>query len=85
MIFHLASETQALGEGTGIPAAMGTILVATGKVDRTGVLPPEAAVDPFDFLALLPQVMPSSEDGKGFDGVKVEMIDAQGRTQSLDF
>ena len=85
VIFHLASETQALGEGTGIPAAMGTILVATGKVDRLGVLPPEAAVDPFDFLALLPQVMPSSEDGKGFDGVKVEMIDAQGRTQSLDF
>jgi saccharopine dehydrogenase (NAD+, L-lysine-forming) len=84
-VFHLASQNQALGEGTGIPAAMGAILMADGKVLGPGVLPPEACVNPSDFLALLPEVMPVDSSGSGFDGVQVERIDEHGRAEPLDF
>lgn len=84
--FHLASRSEALGEGTGIPAAMGVILVARGKIDKKGVWPPEACVDPADFLDLIPSVMDMEKggDNKGFDGVIVEQIDARGNLKRLD-
>ena len=84
--FHLASRSEALGEGTGIPAAMGVILVALGKIDKKGVWPPEACVDPADFLDLLPLVMDMEKGGggKGFDGVIVEQIDAQGNLKRME-
>ncbi|MBW1808405.1 MAG: saccharopine dehydrogenase NADP-binding domain-containing protein [Deltaproteobacteria bacterium] len=83
-VFNLASENQALGEGTGIPAAMGVILMLKGKISKKGVLPPEACVDPLDFLALLPEVMPIEKGGKSFDGVVVESIDHTGQVTRLD-
>jgi len=55
--FHMASASQALGEGTGIPAALGAILVQRGKVSRKGVFPPEAGVNPLDFVSLIPAVL----------------------------
>lgn len=84
--FHLASRSEALGEGTGIPAAMGTLLVALGKIDKKGVWPPEACVDPADFLDLLPSVidLEKGEGGKGFGGVIVEQIDARGNLKRID-
>lgn len=84
--FHLASRSEALGEGTGIPAAMGTILVALGRIDKKGVWPPEACVNPADFLDLLPSVitLEKGEDGKGFGGVIVEQIDAQGNLKRIE-
>lgn len=84
--FHLASRSEALGEGTGIPAAMGTILVALGKIDKKGVWPPEACVNPADFLELLPSVidLKKGENGKGFGGVIVEQIDAQGNLKLIE-
>lgn len=84
--FHLASRSEALGEGTGIPAAMGTILVALGKIDKKGVWPPEACVNPADFLDLLPSVIDlgKGEDGKGFGGVIVEQMDAQGNLKRIE-
>ena len=38
---------------TGIPAAIGAEMIATGRSGGPGVLPPEAAFDPADFLAAL--------------------------------
>ncbi len=54
---HMASSNAALGEGTGLPAAMGTMLMVQGKVAGKGVMPPEACIDPADFLALSEKVM----------------------------
>ncbi|HPI93391.1 MAG TPA: saccharopine dehydrogenase NADP-binding domain-containing protein [Deltaproteobacteria bacterium] len=85
--FHMASRSQALGEGTGIPAAMGVMLMAMGKVSGTGVLPPEACIDPMDFVSLISKVMKldaRKEDGDAFGGVIVEMVDEKGVVTKLD-
>ncbi len=84
--FHMASGSQALGEGTGIPAAVGTILMAGGKIDLKGVYPPEAAVPPLEFIGLIPQVMKIDRTGEsgGFGGVLVERIDAEGKVHTFN-
>jgi len=84
---HLASESQALGEGTGIPAAMGAILMQQGKVQGFGIMPPEACLNPMDFLALVPKVMKldqKKEGGKSFGGIIVEQVDENGVVKKLD-
>ena len=55
--FHLASDSQALGEGTGIPAAAGAILMQQGKVSKKGIFPPEGGIDPMDFISLIPAIL----------------------------
>lgn len=51
--FSLASEGQSMGEGTGIPVALGAVLMHRGKITEKGVLPPEGCINPFDFLMLM--------------------------------
>jgi len=85
--FHMASQSQALGEGTGIPAAVGTLLLLQGKVKPAGVLPPEGCMDPSDFIATIPQVMTldsRKEGGTSFGGVIVQQVDAEGNVTTLD-
>ena len=85
--FHLASQSQALGEGTGIPAAVGALLLLQGKVKGPGVVPPEAGVNPGDFIGMIPQVMaldPQKEGGKSFGGVILEQVDEHGRITKID-
>jgi saccharopine dehydrogenase (NAD+, L-lysine-forming) len=85
--FHMASATQAMGEGTGIPGAMGAILMNRGKVYGKGAMPPEAAVQPLEFLALLPEIL-ALEQGKGdglsFEGFIVESVDETGTVTKHD-
>jgi saccharopine dehydrogenase (NAD+, L-lysine-forming) len=40
-----------IGIGTGVPAAIGAQLLAIGKINKPGVYPPEACVEPDWFLA----------------------------------
>jgi len=85
--FHLASKSQGLGEGTGIPAAMGAILLQKGGVSGTGVMPPEACVDPNEFLGLIPEVLAldvKKEGGNSFGGLIVEQVDEQGNVTKID-
>jgi saccharopine dehydrogenase (NAD+, L-lysine-forming) len=85
--FHMASRSQALGEGTGIPAAIGAVLMLQGKVKGPGVMPPEACVTPADFIDLVPQAMKldkKKEGGEAFGGVIVEHVDETGRVTKLD-
>ena len=51
-VFQLSSRAAGAGEGTGIPAAVGALLMARGKVSGPGVVAPEQGVDPVDFLPL---------------------------------
>jgi saccharopine dehydrogenase (NAD+, L-lysine-forming) len=83
-VFSMASTNQALGEGTGIPAAMGAILMVQGRIPGKGVLPPEAAVDPTDFLGLVPAVLATTQKGGSFEGVRVEKIDENGQVEIVD-
>lgn len=85
--FHMASRSQALGEGTGIPAAMGVVLMAMGKISKKGVLPPEACVEPMDFVSLISKVVKldtKKEGGESFGGVILERVDETGRVEKLD-
>ncbi len=85
--FHMASQSQALGEGTGIPAAMGGILMQEGKILKKGVLPPEGCVNPADFIGLISKVMGfdkkkgSSEE---FGGVIIQEVDETGKIKNID-
>jgi len=67
-----------------IPAAMGTILMLRGGLDARGVLPPEGCIDPMALLALLPEVTKTDSGGKGFDGIKIDIIDHEGNVSSMD-
>jgi saccharopine dehydrogenase (NAD+, L-lysine-forming) len=82
-VFTLSSESEALGEGTGIPAAIGALLLLHGKVRGPGVLPPEAAFDPVDFLALVRPVLRLGDRGASFDGLVVERIDEDGHVERV--
>lgn len=85
--FHLASRSEALGEGTGIPAAMGVLLMQMSKIKAKGVLPPEGCINPNDLLELVPKVMKldsKKEGGESFGGVIVQQIDENGKGTKID-
>jgi len=82
-VFSIASEDQALGEGTGIPAALGAVLMHQGRIKEKGVLPPEGCVNPTDFLSLMQTVLKPDKGGKSFEGVLVESIDEAGKIQEI--
>jgi hypothetical protein len=51
------------------------------------VVPPEAGVNPGDFIGMIPQVMaldPQKEGGKSFGGVILEQVDEHGRITKID-
>lgn len=79
-VFQLSSTVAGAGEGTGIPAAVGAILMLRGEISGPGVLPPEAAVDPGAFLALAFDSMDRLGIRAGGEGgaVHVEHITADG-------
>lgn len=81
-VFSMSSRGQGMGEGTGIPAALGAILMATGKVDAIGVNPPEICVNPMDLLKLA-QTKVSLGERKGFP-ITIEHIDKDGNTRAVD-
>jgi len=83
---HMASEGGGLGEGTGIPAAMGVILMDQGKVTAKGVLPPEGCVDPNDFINLRKAMKPIKQKGKkkAVEVLYAERIDARGKVTKFD-
>jgi saccharopine dehydrogenase (NAD+, L-lysine-forming) len=84
-IYSMASTSQAMGEGTGIPAAVGAILMSQGKINKKGVLPPEACVNPLDFLKIIQKLFSLSEIGDEQKGspLIVESIDANGKTKRI--
>ncbi len=81
-IFSMSSRGQGMGEGTGVPAALGTMLMATGKVKPEGVNPPEGCVDPLDLLELA-RTKVSLGDRKGLP-IVIEHIDKDGKSKRLD-
>ncbi|MDJ0761350.1 MAG: saccharopine dehydrogenase NADP-binding domain-containing protein [Myxococcota bacterium] len=83
--FHLASADKALGEGTGMPAAIGAIMMQEGMVDGTGVMPPEACVSPLQFLSLAGETMQASSSFKhGENPIVIEEVDENGTVTPLN-
>jgi saccharopine dehydrogenase (NAD+, L-lysine forming) len=84
--FHMASQSEALGEGTGIPAAMGAILIQQGKISLKGVFPPEGCVNPVEFINLITRIMKLDKSKKGtesFSGVIVQKVDEDGKIEEI--
>jgi saccharopine dehydrogenase (NAD+, L-lysine-forming) len=84
---HTFSSSQALGEGTGIPAAAGAIMVQQGKVAGTGVIPPEGCIQPREFIDLYMPLMEASDTDAGKSGESsliIERVDARGNVTQLD-
>jgi len=83
--FHMASKSQALGEGTGIPAVIGAILMHRHKISGKGVSPPEGCLDPIEFIGLVSEVMKLVEKKEGgFGGVMVDKVDEKGNVTKMD-
>ena len=78
---HLASSDSGLGDGTGIPAALGVMLLQRGGITAKGVLPPEGCVDPGQFLALATQHMSATgrRGGKSSTKIFFETVAADGQ------
>jgi len=84
---HMASSSAALGEGTGLPAAMGAILMYEGKVGGKGVMPPEACVNPLEIIELSSKMFVKGAGGKGQsskDALIFESIDESGKITRFD-
>ncbi|MEW6079833.1 MAG: saccharopine dehydrogenase NADP-binding domain-containing protein [Thermodesulfobacteriota bacterium] len=84
--FHMASDSQALGEGTGIPAALGAILLQQGKITRQGIFPPEAGINPLDFVSLIPGVLSKNraESPSKSEQLIIDIIDEDGQKTTMD-
>jgi saccharopine dehydrogenase (NAD+, L-lysine-forming) len=81
-IFSMSSRGQGMGEGTGVPAALGAMLMAMGKIKDRGVFPPEACVNPLDVLELA-KTKVKLGGGKGLP-IVIEHIDKTGKSQKLN-
>jgi saccharopine dehydrogenase (NAD+, L-lysine-forming) len=81
-IFSMSSKRQGMGEGTGIPAALGAMLMGTGRIKKKGVLPPEACVEPMELLELA-RTVTSAGKGKGLP-IIIEHIDESGKSKTID-
>jgi saccharopine dehydrogenase (NAD+, L-lysine-forming) len=81
--FALGSRGQGMGEGTGIPAAIGAVLMGTGKITKKGVLPPEACVNPLETLVYARKVLKTG--GKGDLPFSIERYDEEGNKEVIDF
>jgi saccharopine dehydrogenase (NAD+, L-lysine-forming) len=83
---HAVSTKLALGEGTGIPAAAGAIFMQRGKITTKGVIPPEACIDPREYLELVKPLMGIKDTGgkPGDSSFLVERVDKDGNVTLID-
>ena len=82
IVFQLSSKSAGAGEGTGIPAAVGAVLMARGDIEQKGVFPPEGGIPPLAVLTTAMEMAGKLGVGGG-DSIHVEMIDAQGVSQEI--
>jgi len=80
-VFSMSSRGLGMGEGTGIPAALGAMLMAQGKITEKGVFPPEAGVEPMDMLQLAQEKVDIG--GKTGMPVVIEHIDKDGNIERM--
>ena len=82
--FSMASVGQSMGEGTGIPAALGAVLMKRGKITEKGVLPPEACVNPMDFLGIMQKHLKLDKVSGGDSPLIIESISEDGKIERLE-
>ncbi|MFX0085345.1 MAG: saccharopine dehydrogenase family protein [Candidatus Hodarchaeota archaeon] len=83
-VFSLASEGQAMGEGTGLPASFGVVLMVRGLVKGKGVLPPEACINPLEFLNVMRENLELDETTGERSPLLIKSINSDGNIEKLD-
>jgi saccharopine dehydrogenase-like NADP-dependent oxidoreductase len=81
--FSMASGSQGAGEGTGIPAGLGTMLMLRRQLSRDGVFPPEAGVTPTELIALAREAVARLGGGDGLP-LTLKHRDSAGTLESID-
>ena len=80
-VFSMSSRGMGMREGTGVPAALGTMLMALGKIKLKGVFPPEAVVDPLEMFMLAREKIKIG--GTVGLPIHVEHVDKNGKVRKL--
>ncbi len=83
-VFSMFSKGAGAGEGTGIPAALGAMLMVQGKIREKGVVPPEAGVVPAEMLELAGTVIEGTGMGDSVP-IFIDHTGTDGKTESIDF
>lgn len=83
IVFSLASENQALGEGTGLPVAFGAVMLARGLISESGVFPPEACVNPMEFLGVMQEHLSLESASGGKSPLTIESINSEGNVDKI--
>lgn len=78
--FSMFSKGKGMGEGTGIPAAIGTYLMCEGLIKEKGVFPPEAGVNPIDAFKVLLKISGQKESFP----ILIERVDERGVKEKID-
>lgn len=81
--FSMASGSHGAGEGTGIPAGLGTILMLRGQLSGDGVFPPEAGVNPTELIALAREAIARLGVGDGLP-LTLEHRDSAGTVERFE-
>lgn len=85
LISEGAAKGQGLGEGTGMPAAFGAILINRKKVNKKGVIPPEACVKAMDIIQLMQELYQFDEkDEEQRSPIVFQSIDEEGNVKKLN-
>ena len=67
---------------------MAAVLMNRGRIEATGIFPPEGGVNPADFLGLLSEFMPILQKEKGgksaFEGLLIEEVNEKGERKKID-
>jgi saccharopine dehydrogenase (NAD+, L-lysine-forming) len=82
-IFSLWSVGEGMGEGTGIPAALGATLMQRGRIPMKGVFPPEAAVNPMEFLGVMQELLNLDQVTGASSPLLIQSVDADGNVKEL--
>jgi len=76
--FSIGGKHSGLGVATGVPAAVGAVLLHRNKVPQKGVYSPEGCVDPADFFPLWEELTSLVTDRKKPFDLIVEIVDEKG-------
>jgi saccharopine dehydrogenase (NAD+, L-lysine-forming) len=85
-VFSMSSRRGGAGEGTGIPAALGAMMMRQGAFREKGVLPPEALVKPLEMLQLASEVVKGYGMALGEGGglpIHIEHVGPAGTSEEL--
>lgn len=84
MISRGGAKGKGMNEGTGIPAAVGALMITNNIVSKEGVFPPEAVIDPMKFLEIINEKIESLGLKKGGSPLIIERIDKDGNVSRME-